>query len=273
MTVAANSGEALLHWRDSWRAAASPLLIVDNGSSDGFPEKSGVPLIRAPGNIGFGPGINLGARAVDTRLILITNPDTLPENPGELQRLLSFHETGTLSGGLLVNRRGEPEPSGGVWPTVSWVAGQIPFRARRLWREDRVDWVQGALILTETRCFLHNLQGFHRDFPLYFEDVDLCARALDLGVATRFDRRARFVHIEGSGAPSAPGVRISCFHWGLWRWFEGHRPASAAKVRRLLRAKCLLRLLILPRNSPVRKGYSLALGSLTRGEPPSLPSL
>jgi GT2 family glycosyltransferase len=274
VTVAANSGEALLRWRDAWSACGSPMIIADNNSSDGFPEKAGIPVVSTGGNLGFGPAVNLAVGRCETPLVLITNPDTLPERPDSLSLLLRRHAAGTLSGAALLNRNGTRGPSGGVWPTTPWVAAQVLFPARSLWRgPNKVKWLQGALILVETRLFLENLGGFHQDFPLYFEDVDLCARALAAGVETRFLPEAGFIHREGTGAPSARDTRIVCFHWGMWKWFAFHRPGSAALVRTLLRAKCLVRLLALPGGSGAGNGYSAAAESLRTGVPPALPAL
>jgi|GEM_PF-4571983 len=82
LTVAANSGEALLNWRDAWTPSGCRLLVADNGSSDGSAGKSGVPVIQTGGNVGFGAGVNAAARACDTPLILVTNPRHRSRNPG-----------------------------------------------------------------------------------------------------------------------------------------------------------------------------------------------
>jgi len=273
VTVAANSGEALLRWRDAWVPTGCGLLAADNGSSDGMPERAGVPLVRTGGNRGFGAGVNAAAEACSTGLILITNPDTLPANPGSVSELLAFHREGTLSGAALVDEAGNPTPSGGRWPSIPWVAAQVLLRARPLWEPDRVEWIQGALILAERDLFLKGLQGFHPDFPLYFEDVDLCARARSARVGVGFCPHARFTHIQGTGAPSAPAVRLGCFHWGLWRWFVRHRPGKAPLARRLILLKCAVRSALRKRGSPEREGYAIARSSVMSGVAPVLPPL
>lgn len=273
LTVAANSGEALLNWRDAWAPSGCRLLVADNGSSDGSPGKSGVPVIRTGGNLGFGNGVNAAVRACDTPLILVTNPDTVPETPFSLAALLGFHSEGTLSGAVLLDGSGNPAASGGRWPTVPWVAAQVLRRARPLWNGTSPNWIQGALILAERSLFLESLGGFHRDYPLYFEDVDICARALARSVQTRYCEGARFVHREGTGAPSAGAVRLTCFHWGMWKWFDLNRPASSETVRRLVMLKCLVRMSVFPESSPERKGYAAALSALRLRVAPKMPPL
>lgn len=273
VTVAANSGEALLHWRDAWIPSGCRLLVADNGSSDGSPEKSGVPVIQTGGNLGFGHGVNAAVRACDTPLILVTNPDTLPETQGSLTALLEFHREGTLSGAVLLDGSGNRTVSGGRWPTVPWVAAQVLRRARPLWNGSSPDWIQGALIFAERSIFMDSLGGFHRDYPLYFEDVDLCARALAQSVETRFCDDARFVHREGTGAPPAGAVRLACFHWGMWKWFDLNRPGSSDTVRRLVILKCMARMGVFSGPSPERKGYAAALSALRSRVAPELPRL
>jgi GT2 family glycosyltransferase len=273
LTVAANSGEALLNWRDAWTPAGCRLLLADNGSSDGFPEKSGVPVIQTGGNQGFGHGVNAAVLACDTPLVIVTNPDTVPETPSSLAALLEFHREGTLSGAVLLDGSGNPVASGGRWPTVPWVAAQVFRRARPLSNGTPPNWVQGALICSERSVFLNSLGGFHRGFPLYFEDVDLCARALAKSIQTRFCEGARFVHREGTGAPRAGAVRLACFHWGMWKWFDLNRPGSSDAVRRLVMLKCLVRMGVFSRSSPEWQGYAAALTALRRRVAPKLPRL
>ncbi len=273
ITVAANSGEALFRWRDAWTPTGCSLLVADNASSDGCPAASGLALVPTGCNHGFGFGVNAAVKACGTPLVLVTNPDTLPETAGSLESLIGFHREGSLSGATLIDTGGCVTGSGGRWPSVPWVASQVLRRARPLWNGPRVDWVQGALILAERSLFLDRLEGFHSDFPLYFEDVDLCARARALGASSSICTGARFVHREGTGAPTAMAIRIASFHWGMWRWFVRHKPRSASLVRVLISLKCVSRMSVFRRGSPMWTGYSDALSSLRRGEAPTLPEL
>ena len=82
LMVSYNTTDAL---RDSLGALASAsadleVVVVDNGSSDGSPEMvedvyPWARLARAPGNIGFGAGINLAARDSERDFLLTLNPD------------------------------------------------------------------------------------------------------------------------------------------------------------------------------------------------------
>jgi len=269
LTVSWNSGGRLLQWSREWGELGCRLLVADNGSTDGAPARCGARVVQTGGNRGFGAGINAAAAAADTELVLVTNPDTLPGPRGSLDALLLGYEPGSLSGAQLVDARGDPVPSGGIWPTVRWVAGQVAGRASTLWRPGRVDWVQGALMLAERELFLDTLGGFSDEFPLYFEDTDICARAASIGVPRRFTDAARFLHAEGTGAPGSRAARLAGFHWGLWRWFVRHRPGRAGTVRALLVLKCAGRAAAGGRDT--REGYRASLSAILGGTMPALP--
>ncbi len=66
--------------------------MVDNASADGTAaivraEHPQVRVIDAGGNLGFARANNLGIRATGSELVLLLNPDTVPE-PGALDALV-----------------------------------------------------------------------------------------------------------------------------------------------------------------------------------------
>jgi GT2 family glycosyltransferase len=269
LTVAWNSGESLIRWSEAWKPLGCRLVVADNGSTDGAPGSCGADVVALGRNAGYGGGINAAALQADTGLLLITNPDTVPLSGESAGILLDRFEPGTVTGAQLVDTGGAPSPSGGVWPSARWVAAQMVRRASTLWKPTRTDWIQGALMLVERELFLSGLSGFSDEFPLYFEDTDLCARAASAGHGCRLVPEARFVHAEGTGAPRSPVPRLAGYHWGLWRWFRRHRPGSAGTVRAMLVVKCVGRLA--SGRSGIRAGYRAALSSLVKARMPQLP--
>ncbi|HYO16542.1 MAG TPA: glycosyltransferase, partial [Thermoanaerobaculia bacterium] len=85
----------VVHWRNedllAELAAAWPrdprfeLVVVDNGSSAPLP--AGVRILRPGRNLGFAGGANTGVAATKGEILLILNPDAVPEE-GALERLL-----------------------------------------------------------------------------------------------------------------------------------------------------------------------------------------
>ncbi len=255
----------------SWGSLGCRCIVCDNGGGLSTASGGGMTVLPFKGNPGFGAGINRAAAEADTPLILITNPDTLPKGPESLESLVSAHSPGTIAGGLTIGSSGEIIHSTGIWPDLPWIKSQVFSRAAPLWRDDRFDWLQGSLMLVSREEFLE-LGGFSGDYPLYFEDTDLCARAVKAGMKMVFHEDSRFVHPPGTGSSGSPAVRISCFHWGLAEFFRKHEPGAFPAARRYILAKCALRALsIWPLMPSSARGYAIALMSLARRCPPRLP--
>ncbi len=121
------------------------------------------------------------------------------------------------------------------------------------------------------RDFL-DLGGFDPGYPLYFEDTDLCARAVKAGMSISYNEKATFVHNQGTGSSGSAAVRLAGFHWGMARFFQNHRREDFFAVRKLILLKCLIRAVILLPLSPGRaSGYMKGFNAVFRGIPPALP--
>ncbi len=273
VTTAFGNPAGLMQWASRWLELNVRCIVCDNGDviPDALPD--GVRVLPFKGNTGFGGGINRAVSCADTPLILVTNPDTLPCSPGSLSSLMESHLPGSISSGVLLNSEGNEVASGGIWPDIKWLKKQIFGKTESLWRDDRIDWVQGALILCHKEDFV-KLQGFSPRFPLYFEDVDFCARAEKQGMGISRCRECRFIHDEGSGADEATATRLSCFHWGMLEYFRIHDPENAEAARKLIMAKCILRFFAYGLfNRQAARGYFTALQSVSGRVPPGLPEV
>ena len=271
VTVAYGSSDVVIKWALKWSETGVSCVIADNGNLIPSDLPACAKVLPYKGNLGFGGGINRAVQESDTPVVLITNPDTLPGNPDSLDILYNSHSYGNLTAGATLNSQGSLIHSTGVWPYRDWVKDQIWRRAESLWRTDQVDWLQGSLIMADRDCFL-SLGGFSSSFPLYFEDVDLCFRAKKRGMNIKYCRESSFIHDEGSGSERASATRLSCFHWGLLEFFRNHDPDEQDSVRRMIIAKCIIRLFSYSlSDSQAVRGYFLALRSLLSGTAPKLP--
>lgn len=271
VTAAFGNVEGLVRWAGIWSATGAECVIADNGGllPDSFPPA--VRVLAYNGNTGFGAGINRAVEASSASRILVTNPDTLPTSRSSLNELLLDHRKGRLSAGSLIDSNGTVQPSGGIWPDIPWLRSQLFAKTPTLWRNGSIQWIQGALILCHRSDF-ESLGGFSSSFPLYFEDVDLCARASRIGIRPGIVERASFQHCEGTGSSGSAALRIACFHWGAAEFFRIHRPMNYHKARTLILAKCLTRTLILLPIKPERAlGFFRGFKSILRGTPPILP--
>jgi GT2 family glycosyltransferase len=271
VTVAFGTPEVVSKWVREWSKTGVSCVISDNGNQIPGGLCAHAKILPFAGNTGFGAGINRAVQESETPIVLITNPDTLPESSGSLTALADYHTQGSFTGGFTVDCSNREVHSTGIWPTLSWVRSQIFKPAGTLFCRDRIDWLQGSLIMVHREDFL-KLGGFSGGYPLFFEDVDICARAAKSGMGIDLCRDARFIHNEGSGSDRVTATRLSCYHWGMLQFFLNNDPSNASAARRYIIAKCMARLIAYSVLYPdASKGYLLALKSIQRGTPPTLP--
>lgn len=98
------------------------------------------------------------------------------------------------------------------------------------------DWVAGMCMLFEARAF-KQLGGFDQRYYLYYEDVDICARAWLRGLTVAGCAQARLVH---------DGQRASRRDWQHLRWH------IASMVRYLWQYRGALKVLTKPGSDPHR---------------------
>lgn len=193
------------------RRGAVEVVVVDNHSP---PHPLAARLRRWPGvslrrwrrNHGFARAVNEGCRLSRGRWFLLLNPDvSIPE--GFLDRLLEMttrmaveEPRAGIVGMQLANSDGSPQRSSGPFPTLGGTLARLLLpRAWRkyhplpLTRRRRVPWVTGCCLLLRRDC-VRDLGGFDRDFFLYYEDVDLCHRAVEQGWSVWFEPSPAVVH-------------------------------------------------------------------------------
>ncbi len=222
-------GQCLDGCEAAYAAGLHEVVVVDNASRDGTPElvRSKYPwvkVIESGANMGFGRGCNLGLRDAQTRYGLLLNPDaSLPEDA--LRRLVEFLEahpraaaaapaTWVYGDSALQTAGGLPTPAG-----IIKIAAGLADRQRGV-REIRpgdaplkTEWLGGGIMLLRMDYF-RALGGFDPNFFLYFEETDLCRRAVDAGYELWAVGDAVARHIGGtaakaSGAPLVYGASLA----------------------------------------------------------------
>ncbi len=207
-----------------WIPCEAQVIVVHN--DDQLDEAAcvhpSVEHLHPGANIGFGRAVNLAVEQVETRRIIVCNPDVAlgPE-----------HWTALASGSVdevitvqLVDHEGGPMSSVLPYPSpVTLLAGTFDLislaptgsRRRRLlsavlgsWGEQRRwsvatppgsypmcdHWVSGAVFSIDTDRF-RKVGGFDPRYFLYLEDTDLCRRVA-----------RTFAEAEAVVAPAPPGV-------------------------------------------------------------------
>ncbi len=194
------------------------IIVVDNDSKDGqlqtyrerFPMAQ---FVQNSGNFGFAHGNNLGARHATGKSLLFVNPDVHAE-PAAIRKLLQIkasHPGVSLLSAQQVDNNGNAQKAFDRFPNLLTYIRTIKSLLRRLSplryhpspdpgeRLVACDWISGSLILVD-RCDFDRLGGWSEDFWMYAEDMDLCRRAADLGMARAYTDACRFVHVHGGAS-------------------------------------------------------------------------
>jgi N-acetylglucosaminyl-diphospho-decaprenol L-rhamnosyltransferase len=230
------------------------VVIVDNHSpahpiAGRLRRLPGVSLCRWERNHGFARAANEGCRLSRGSWFLLLNPDvTAPE--GFLDDVLKLGEclqaeeprVGILGFGLQ-NSDGSPQRSAGPFPSLGNTLARLALPRKRRkyhWHSHAKGaaprWVTGCCVLVRRECF-RELGGFDEDFFLYYEDVDLCRRALARGWTVREEPALRVVHHHPLHQRKVPPhlrlctrhalLTYSAKHWPGW---QHHLLAGIVKV-------------------------------------------
>ena len=193
------------------------VVVVDNGSTDdtrAVLAARGDCRVVAAANDGYAAGINRGvASLAGEGPILVLNPDVRLA-PGSVRRMVAALETpGTgIAAPKVLTEDGDLFPSLRNEPSLGRALG-LSRTGRTALSENvndpaayvgsrTVDWALGAALLVSRECH-DRLGGWDESFFLYSEETDLCLRARDLGLATRYTGDAECVHIGGQSGQSA----------------------------------------------------------------------
>ncbi len=209
----------------------SEIVVVDNASPDGagdliahhYPQ---VRLLRAPSNLGFSGGCNLGLSAAKGDLLILLNQDTIV-SPGWLRALAETFLADTtigIVGCKTLYPDGTIQHAGGM-VNIRGEGYHIGAHERDCGQYDSVtdvDFVTGAalMIAREVYAQVGDLDvGFS---PVYYEDVDWCYRVRAAGFRVVYAPSAVLVHAEHSLASSMSHEGMYSFHRNRLRFVLKH---------------------------------------------------
>lgn len=243
-----------------------------------------VTVIVNARNAGFGEACNIGAHAEgSSEFIFFLNPDCIVRDD-TIAVLLNVHRTQSLVGAVgpvLRDNLGRVELSPGPSPDLLTVVGQLFGAGRwlgnakvtkalsgipRMMRSSTLEaslrrrrgtisaggplasgFLSGACMLVRRDAF-DDVDGFDRDFGLYYEDADFCERLRKRGWRIWFEPSVEVLHMGGASSAGRFRRYHPVAYSALVRYLRRHRGwayASAARVLvaciatlRLLRALC-----------------------------------
>lgn len=157
-------------------------------------------VIENPAPKGFAANHNAAFRHCGTPLFCVLNPDIrIHENPFPDLLAVLGEKSSALAVPVVVNSSGVVEDSVRHFPTpvgilrkalgiscgsYPVVLGGQPFAA---------DWAAGMFMLFRRDAY-QSLEGFDEGFFLYYEDVDICARAWKQGLSVKVCPSVTVVH-------------------------------------------------------------------------------
>jgi len=226
------------------RPELAQIIVVDNASQDGTAEMvrrefPAATLIVNEHNQGYAAASNQALQASRAPFLLLLNPDTQVQQ-GALAVLLEvFSEdpgAGAVAPQLLFpdrslqhSCRSFPEPAPLLYHALglSRLFPRSPIFARyrmTYWDHNtrrEVDQPM-ASALALRRAALEQVGPLDEDFPLYFNDVDLCYRLRQAGWRIIFEPRAKVIHHYGQSTRQVRPAAVIESHRGLIRFYQKH---------------------------------------------------
>ena len=220
------------------------VIVVDNASTDGsaaitaeeFPE---VRLIASEENLGWAKGNNVGLEAGKGRYLLLLNPDTevRPNALVTMTRFMDAHPNAGACAPKLLNPDGTiqaslrrfPEPGHLLWDVLG-IAKLFPhsprFAAYRMGdftfdHVAEVDQPMGAALFLRREA-VEEVGLIDEAFPIFFNDVDWCYRAVRQGWKIYFVPDAEIVHYGGSSTSQVKPRMVTESHRSLERFYRKH---------------------------------------------------
>ncbi|GIU86867.1 MAG: hypothetical protein KatS3mg009_1382 [Acidimicrobiia bacterium] len=238
------------------------LVVVDNGSTDGSVERMArefpdVPVVRAPGNVGYARAANLGIGATRAPIVAVLNPDTRVE-PGTAHALVTRLERRPLLGACgprIKNDDGSDYPSARSEPSmptaiVHALLGRVRpgnrFTRRYLQldadpaRAREVAWCSGAAMWLR-RDALDDVGGWDERYHMFFEDVDLCLRLRQAGWGVEYQPAGVVWHGLGVSRARHPYRMEIEHHRSAWRFARRRYRGLRAVVLPFVAALLVLR--------------------------------
>ena len=174
------------------------IIVIDNCSSDGTVDVIGdypcVELFVTSANWGFAPAMNIALRRAKSRFLCMLNPDTIvsPRALNQLANFLEQNESVSAVGPTLLDDKGKILPTcarsfpslnesfvrqfglARMFPNLfdpeKWTRPRSPGRSPLI-----VPAISGAALMLRRTVF-EKVGLLDETIPMYFEDLDYCAR-------------------------------------------------------------------------------------------------
>jgi len=217
------------------------VLVVDSGSTDDtlwmiqreFPQVIVLPQTE---NLGYTRCNNIGLKVATGRHLLLLNPDTMIL--GDALSALSGHLDAQTDVGLVgphtlnddrttqSTRRRFPNRRLAFFEST-WLE---PF-APKAWLRDyafadqddratfEVDWMQGSCLMARREVY-DQIGGLDEGFVMFYEEMDWCKRAKEVGWRVAYVGTAQIVHLGGKSTEQASAHKHIYYNQSKLRYFR-----------------------------------------------------
>lgn len=217
------------------------LIVVDNASEEATAAwladlaagREATTLVVNDQNYGFGPAINQAMALVETPYACLLNSDAFVEQ-GWDGPMLELLETKAAVGCVvpkILEEDGRLQEAGvalsGDGRTWDVGNGMSPEQPEYCFRHS-VDYGSGVCLMTRSADFAM-AAGFDPVFgKAYYEDVDLCLRMWEMGLATVYEPRSQVRHVRGASSKGEEVAAMLETNRGVfaqrWNTLLRHRP-------------------------------------------------
>ncbi|HUI81242.1 MAG TPA: glycosyltransferase family 2 protein [Bryobacteraceae bacterium] len=263
VVVTYNSAAVIGACLDAAMGAGADLVVVDNASTDATlveVKRRSVRLIANSTNRGFAAAVNQGCAELNCPYLLLLNPDAILASDLDPLRAACDLPNAAGAGGRLLGADGQPQAGFMVrrLPTPAalilealllnrvWPGNPINRKYRSLDLDDSrlqpVEQPAGAFLMIR-RDVWQALGGLDERFwPVWFEDVDFCRRAIDAGYSLHYAPQAVAKH-TGAHSFRALTLEMRRIYWyrSLLRYSAKHfrRPGVRAVCLAVVAGSCV----------------------------------
>lgn len=238
------------------------VVVVDNNSGDGsiemvkksFPETR---LIENKDNAGFARGNNQAYVISNGQMIGVLNPDTIVY-PGTFEKMVDYLNTHDRVGAVSCKFL---NPDGSLqrqyfrrFPTISTVFFRYTELGKRIDRRlfhgkalssffyddktfERTETIEqpGATCLVMRRSLIEKIGLFDEQFPILFNDVDLCRRIWNEGCEIHVLTDVHITHYGGANIRKMSGEEFSRTALsGVFNYFRKHHGIMTATLLKVI---------------------------------------
>ena len=177
------------------------IILVDNSNEDIKFDDSIIQVYSSEVNLGYGAGINFGAKIAKGKFLLILNPD-IKIDEFEIDFKNCLLENNIISGLRNNNKQLNKFPNiffdtykHITYKTWGIYQDNIYRHENKILDNNNliqfVDWVFGDLLLISKPNF-QKIGGFDERFFLFYEEIDICKRAFDIGIRSIINSNIKF---------------------------------------------------------------------------------